>query len=141
MKIIKLVILASTVTVAIIGAIFYAISCYQEYKVAHSIARIQPDLDLLLQYSVAYTSMYGHLPASDQLELNNLNLRYVYRIKNWASHPSHINTVMGQTGYIQGFINGPAIGLVPGTGGMFTCLLANRKVHVEAKCLYQIKQM
>jgi hypothetical protein len=101
---------------------------------------IIPVLDKLIQHTATYVKKHGSLPNANQFDYNTLNPAYVYRIKNWASVIAP-DTVITQTAYIQGYLNGLDIGLEAGVGGMFTCLLANRKVDLVANCFYQVKEM
>lgn len=112
----------------------------QEIKNPGKIGVIVPVLDKLIQHAVNHLKKHGSLPNSRQLDFNSLNPPYVYRLKNWASDIES-NTAITQTAYIQGYLNGLDIGLDAGSGGMFTCLLANRNVDLVANCFYQIKEM
>ncbi len=78
---------------------------------------------------VHYASIHKKMPASHSLKLDSL---YLYDI----SMHSNDNTAI-----IQAQINGKEIGLKLGDGGMVTCLMALKNMHLESKCFYQLKKM
>lgn len=137
------------ILVASIAVAAYAVPKYRAYQLQRKISKVEPLLDHLLQHAVNYVKQNGFLPAADTLDFNALAMRettpgstpLLYRIKFWSSDLSQATSGLKQTAYLQAYLNGRALGLAPGYGGMVTCLLANGQVDVKSSCYYQVKEM
>lgn len=111
---------------------------YTRLQETKRISKLIPLVDSLQQKFVLHAKTYGYFPESQVMQLESTKL---YDITTWSNERSLAKTATGQIAVIQGQINGQELGLVPGDGGMVTCLMALRNANIESKCFYQIKPM